>query len=104
MTHPLNYDPFLERDSQEEKEWIAKVKKTGCGLRDVAWSECPIKDVFNTERLPPILPGKVLDVDHLKSLVDSYLCPNCCNYRVMRTLKTSPSCVDVYEIRTNQQL
>ena len=64
---------------------------------------CPIKNIYATEQVPPILPGKIVDLDHLRTVVESYLCNNCCNYRIIRNNRTAPGCVDVYEIRANEE-
>ena len=67
------------------------------------WFDCPLKNVFARELVPPILPGKTLDYEHLISKLDSYLCTNCCNFRLLRTSKTAPGCIDVYEIRSHSE-
>jgi len=66
-------------------------------IHSIPWDNYPIKSIYKSKLVPPILPARTQDMDHFRSLVKQYLCTNCCSHRVIRTPRTAPGCVDVMD-------
>lgn len=84
-------------EDQREAAIDKRIRHQIANVAEIKWQNYQIKSTFNYKLVPPIMPARTRDIDHLKSLLKQYLCTNCCSHRVIRTPRTAPGCVDVME-------
>lgn len=93
-------DPF-SRNEQSAKAQSAKKKKkkSKSNLLDALTMVSP----FKAKYIPPLFPGKNIDLDVLESNLGTYLCTDCCSHRLIRMPSSTPGTYDILQTYAGTQ-